>query len=137
MITLQKILSIVTGLAIFVVMIAPPAAADDDLTFYRQGDHDLGRKKFVHFQCTRCHSVFLDSDLPQPIAQYEAALLGAPENAQNVDKMVQVILGEDHEKIVQEGPYREMNPDPGMESYSSELAEQDVIDIVTYLRSTG
>lgn len=135
MITPQKIFAVAVGFAVLAMISIQAISAADDIAFYRQGDRDLGRKKFVHFQCARCHSVFLDSDLPEPIPQFEAPVLGSPENAHNMDKMVKVILGPEHEKIVQEGPYRETNAETGMESYSSELAEQDVIDIVTYLRS--
>lgn len=113
----------------------PVRAQDDGLTFVRQGDEKIGREKFLIHSCFHCHRVHMDPDLPSPIPGFESATLGTVESNQNPQQLVDSLLnfrdGEPSENLEESKRDKVLE----MKKDLNEASDQDLIDIVTYLRA--
>ena len=100
----------------------------EELVFYRKGDFERGREKFFEFDCMKCHRVQADPDLPEPTITTRAPLLGSFSRARTPEQLSEAILTPSHKSRADAGPAMPTN-------YQKRLSSQDLIDLVTYLRT--
>ncbi|MSR76898.1 MAG: cytochrome c [Candidatus Omnitrophica bacterium] len=104
-----------------------PPSDQEELVFYRRGDPDRGREKFIQLQCIQCHRVQADPDLTDPEVSKQAPLLGSFTHNRTPDELSKAILTPIH------------NPGKDkitvMPNYEDKISPQDLIDLVTYLRT--
>ena len=105
-----------------------PASLREELVFYRKGDPDRGREKFFQFECVKCHRVQADPDLPEPQIGSRAPLLGSFSHVRSPEELSRAILTPSHKSGG--------NSLPAMPTdYQKRLSSQELIDLVTYLRT--
>lgn len=107
----------------------PSLSLREELVFYRKGDPERGRNKFFQFDCVKCHRVQADFDLPEPIQETSAPLLGSFSKASTPIELSEAILTPVHRGPGHIGPTMPTD-------YQDRLSSQDLIDLVTYLRTT-
>lgn len=107
------------------------------LEFYRKGNPELGRAKFIQWDCVKCHQVKTDPVLPEPIEDVNAPMLSASSQNKTPEELAKQILTPAHNQLA-EMPITEISEGhpPVMPSYQGKISTQDLIDIVTYLRTS-
>ena len=109
------------------------ADTGEELKFYQHGDLERGREKFIRFQCARCHQVEADSGLPAPEEGVPAPVLGTLRAKYGTEELANAILSPAHTKLRQTRSSETSSPETA--NSQTGLRNQDLIDLVTYLRA--
>ncbi len=110
-------------------------AQDNGLTFVRQGDPKMGKARFISLRCFHCHRVQMDPELPVPIPGYESKVLGTIQSNQNPQVLVDSLLGYREDNPPESLPAQVRESRLEMKKRLNEASEQDLIDVMTYLRA--
>lgn len=107
---------------------------EKDVFYLPAGDSVSGRNAFIRLQCTSCHRVTGDPDLPAPTRKISAPhLTFGP--AAPADRVAQAIISPSH--TIAPG-FGQGNPEDAqvspMQGYSDSMTLKELRDIVAYLR---
>jgi len=102
-----------------------------------EGDPEAGKKVFVESQCSFCHAVVGVDDLPEPIAQPPVPFQLGSERPELTDgQIVRSVVDPSH-FVSDEYPKSlvQVGGDSRMPAYRNTLTVQQLIDLVSFLRS--
>jgi hypothetical protein len=98
------------------------------------GHADAGRAAFVGLGCTSCHAVAWASDLPAPVVDVGAPVLGKSVAGTSPGMIATAIIAPSHyvPKAIRTASGEDVSP---MGDYSDAMTVRQLVDVVAYLKS--
>lgn len=115
-----------------VCLSVPAWSVEENLSFTAAGSAVNGRKAFTDLNCVSCHRVFGDSELPQPLPDSAAPVLGGLSKIYTTEELSQAIASPSHS--IAPGFHANADGSSPMLDLSSQMTVRQLLDVVAYLK---